>query len=156
MVRCHATSSERRVARYPAVLEPVLTTPAARGQDAVLQYEGRSGDEEPRMTDWRAADLVRLTAGVLDLTAPAAVASTELGHAPRAGDLVVFRVLGARQVLQAWATAVTGWGALGAVVDLAHLTSMVPVALLSRRWRRAALLQIAVAGVLLVIGVRRR
>ncbi|MCU1474670.1 hypothetical protein [Amnibacterium sp.] len=108
------------------------------------------------MTDWRPVDLVRLTAGVLDLTAPSAVATRELGHAPRAGDLVVYRVLGARQVLQAWATATTGWGALGAVVDLAHLASMVPVVLLSRRWRRAALVQITVAGVLLVTGVRRR
>ncbi|HEY0373836.1 MAG TPA: hypothetical protein VGC94_03520 [Amnibacterium sp.] len=108
------------------------------------------------MTAWRPADLVRLTAGALDLAAPAAVATVELGHAPRPGDLVVFRILGGRQVLQAWATATTGWGALGAAVDLAHLTSMVPVALLSRRWRRAALVQIAVAGVLLVLGVRRR
>jgi hypothetical protein len=108
------------------------------------------------MTDWRPADLLRLTAGVLDLAAPSAVAAVELGHAPRPGDLVVYRVLGARQALQAWATATTGWGALGAVVDLAHLTSMVPVALLSRRWRRAALVQIAVAAVLLVLGTRRR
>ena len=107
------------------------------------------------MTDWRPADLVRLTAGVLDLTAPIAVATLELGHEPSRSDVVVFRVLGTRQVLQAWATAATGWGALGAVVDLAHLASMVPVALLSRRWRRAALVQIAVAGVLLTTGVRR-
>jgi hypothetical protein len=107
------------------------------------------------MTDWRAADLVRLTAGVLDLTAPSAVATAELGHAPRTSDLVIFRVLGTRQVVQAWVTAATGWGALGAVVDLAHLASMAPVALLSRRWRRAALVQMAVAGGLLVAGARR-
>lgn len=108
------------------------------------------------MTDWRAMDLVRLTAGVLDLTAPTAVATAELGHVPHPADLVIFRVLGARQVLQACVTAVTGWSALGAVVDLAHLTSMVPVAVLSRRWRRAALVQVTVAGVFLVAGVRRR
>jgi hypothetical protein len=121
----------------------------------VLEYEDRSIEKECRMTDWRPADLVRLTAGVLDLTVPSAVATVELGHAPSTSDVVVFRVLGARQVLQAWATAATGWGALGAVVDLAHLTSMVPVAVLSRRWRRAAIVQIAVAGVLLAAGVRR-
>jgi hypothetical protein len=121
----------------------------------VLEYEDRSIEKECRMTDWRPADLVRLTAGVLDLTAPIAVATLELGHEPSRSDVVVFRVLGTRQVLQAWATAATGWGALGAVVDLAHLASMVPVALLSRRWRRAALVQIAVAGVLLTTGVRR-
>jgi hypothetical protein len=121
----------------------------------VLQYKYLPNEKEPRMTDWRPADLVRLTAGVLDLTAPAAVATAELGHAPHPADVVIYRVLGARQVLQAWVTAATGWDALGAVVDLAHLTSMVPVALLSRRWRRAALVQITVAGVLLVAGVRR-
>ena len=107
------------------------------------------------MTDWRPADLVRLTAGVLDLTAPTAVAAMELGHAPHRAEVVIYRVLGARQVLQAWGTAATGWDALGAVVDLAHLTSMVPVALLSRRWRRAALVQMTVAGVLLAAGLRR-
>lgn len=108
------------------------------------------------MTDWHAADVVRLTAGVLDLTAPTSVATVEIGHAPHPGDVVVYRVLGARQVLQAWVTAQTGWGALGAVVDAAHLASMLPVALLSRRWRRAALVQMTVAGVLLVAGIRRR
>ncbi|HEY8319016.1 MAG TPA: hypothetical protein VIG76_09305 [Amnibacterium sp.] len=107
------------------------------------------------MTTWHPADLVRLTAGVLDLTAPRVVAATELGSPPRTTDVVVYRVLGARQAGQAWVTAATGWNALGAVVDGLHLASMVPVALLSRRWRRAALVQIAVAGTLLVVGLRR-
>jgi hypothetical protein len=107
------------------------------------------------MTAWRPADLVRLSAGVLDLAAPGAIATVEIGSPARGGDALIFRVLGARQVLQAAVTARTGWSALGAVVDLAHLASMVPVALLSRRWRRAALLQIAVAGTLLVVGARR-
>jgi hypothetical protein len=121
----------------------------------VLQYKDLTEQKERMMTDWRPADLVRLTAGVLDLTAPTAVAAAELGGVPHRSDAVIYRVLGARQVLQAWITAETGWGAIGAVVDLAHLASMVPVALLSRRWRRAALVQITVAGVLLVAGVRR-
>jgi hypothetical protein len=108
------------------------------------------------VTTWRPVDLVRLTAGVLDLVGPRAVAAAELGSPPRPGDVVVYRVLGARQLAQAWLTAATGWGALGAVVDALHLTSMVPVAVLSRRWRRAALAQIAVAGTLLVAGLRER
>ncbi|MGN6742762.1 MAG: hypothetical protein ACTHJL_05625 [Amnibacterium sp.] len=107
------------------------------------------------MTDWRAADVLRLTAGVLDLTAPTAVASVEIGTPPHPSDIVIYRVLGARQVLQAWVTAETGWAALGAAVDAAHLASMAPVALLSRRWRRAALVQMAVAGALMVAGLRR-
>ena len=107
------------------------------------------------MTTWHPADLVRLSAGVLDLTAPHVVAAAELGSAPRTADLVVYRVLGARQAGQAWLTAATGWSALGAAVDGLHLVSMVPVALLSRRWRRAALVQIGIAGTLLVVGARR-
>lgn len=108
------------------------------------------------MTDWHAADVVRLTAGVLDLTAPRSVATVELGSPPHGSDVLIYRVLGARQALQAWVTAETGWAALGAAVDAAHLASMLPIALLSRRWRRAALVQMTVAGVLLVAGIRRR
>src|SRR5579875_3178753 len=104
------------------------------------------------MSDWHASDLVRLTAGVLDLTAPTTVAAVELGRPPHPGDVLVYRVLGARQVLQAWLTARTGWGALGAAVDAAHLASMLPVAVLSTRWRRAAVVQMTVAGVLLAAG----
>jgi hypothetical protein len=123
----------------------------------VLHYDEIRSSRRSRcdVTTWRPVDLVRLASGVLDLTAPTAVATVEIGHAPHPGDLVVYRTLGARQVVQAWLTARTGWGALGAVVDVLHLTSMVPVALLSRRWRRAALVQILVAGVLLAMGARR-
>src|SRR5579875_370551 len=114
------------------------------------------------MSDWHASDLVRLTAGVLDLTAPTTVAAVELGRPPHPGDVLVYRVLGARQVLQAWLTARTGWGALGAAVDAAHLASMLPVAVLPQgvagvvvlRVRRPAV-PVLVVPVLVVPGVGR-
>ena len=72
-----------------------------------------------------------------------------------AGGRKVVRVLGARHVAQA---ALTGRGPtravlwLGAEVDAAHAASMVGVAVCSRRYRRAALGDAAVAGTLAVAG----
>lgn len=104
---------------------------------------------------WTASDSIRLGAGALDLALTRTQAALELGSPPTGGDLLVYRVLGARQALQAVVTARTEWRALGAVVDVAHLASMVPVALGSRRWRRAALVQIAFAAVMIGVAARR-
>ncbi len=104
---------------------------------------------------WRPADLVRLTVGIADLALPAAMAAAELGSRPLPRDLVIYRVLGARQVVQAAVTARTGWGALGALVDVAHLASMLPVVAFSARWRRAAAVQAGFACVLAIAGLRR-
>lgn len=103
---------------------------------------------------WTASDLVRVAAGTLDLAATRRQAALELGSLPRPSDLAVYRVLGARQVGQAVLTARTGWRALGAVVDLLHLASMVPVLLASRRWRRAAAVQIGFAVLMLTLAGR--
>ena len=104
------------------------------------------------MTTWPAADLARLAAGALDLLAPRTVASLELGAASRPADAAVFRVLGARQLAQVALERRTGWRALGVAVDLLHLASMLPVAAVSRRWRRAALAQVVGAGALATAG----
>lgn len=103
---------------------------------------------------WTSSDVIRLGAGALDLLATGRQAGRELGSPPRPGDLAVYRVLGARQVAQAAAVAGGEWRALGALVDVAHLVSMVPVAIGSRRWRRAALVQIGFAGLMLVLAAR--
>jgi hypothetical protein len=108
------------------------------------------------MAHWRGADLVRLATGTADLVMTTAMASAQLGSAPRPKDLVIYRVLGARQVLQAWATAGSDLRALGAAVDLLHIASMLPVILVSRRWRRAAALQAGFAAALAVSGLRAR
>lgn len=97
----------------------------------------------------RAVDVVRFGAGALDLLATRRQAALELGGPPLPVDARVYRILGARQAAQAVVTARTEWRALGALVDLLHLASMVPVAVASRRWRRAALVQIGFAALML-------
>jgi hypothetical protein len=118
--------------------------------------DGGGRREEQAMAHWRSTDLVRLAGGSANLLMTTAVASRQLGGPPNQRDLTVFRVLGVRQVLQAWAMAGTDLRALGAIVDLLHLATMLPVALLSRRWRRAALLQAAMAAGYAVEGLRAR
>ncbi|MDQ1513914.1 MAG: hypothetical protein QOC59_1756 [Microbacteriaceae bacterium] len=115
------------------------------------------GDErEQSMAQWRGTDLVRLAAGTADLVMTTAMASAQLGGPPERRDLVIYRVLGTRQVLQAWVTAGSDLRALGAVVDLLHVATMLPVVLLSRRWRRAAALQAGFSAALAVAGLRAR
>lgn len=105
---------------------------------------------------WSATDLARVAAGTLDLAATRTQAAIELGSPPRASDLAVYRVLGARQVAQAVLTARTEWRALGAAVDVLHLASMVPVLAGSTRWRRAAAVQIAFAALMLGLAGREQ
>lgn len=72
------------------------------------------------------------------------------------GGRRVVRVLGVRQVVQAALTGRTPTRAvlwLGAEVDSAHAASMVGLAVCSRRYRRAALGDAAVAGTLAAAGV---
>ncbi|MDH2444024.1 hypothetical protein QDR37_08715 [Amnibacterium sp. CER49] len=93
-------------------------------------------------------DLVRAAIGVVDLVAAPAVAPLELGH--RADDVTVtaYRVLGARQVVQALLTRATGGPRahrLAGVVDVLHAGSMVLLALLDPPRRRAAVIQCVVA-----------
>ena len=102
----------------------------------------------------RPGDAVRAASGLADLLATRATARTELGSEPTRGDVRVYRVLGARQVLQAWLTRRSGLRSLGAAVDALHLATMLPVAVLSPRWRRAALVQSALAVSLIVAAFR--
>ncbi len=58
------------------------------------------------------------------------------------------RVLGARHLAQAcltWPAPATAVLALGTEVDVAHAASMIGLAVIGRRWRRAALASAAVA-----------
>jgi hypothetical protein len=82
-----------------------------------------------------------------------AVGVCELCWAPQAAQLVrapdtagrtlmVIRVLGARQVVQAVATQLRTTPTIllsGAVVDCLHAASLIALSLAKRRWRRAAL-----------------
>ena len=74
---------------------------------------------------------------------------------PSRGRLVV-RVLGARQIAQAMITSPNPTQAvlwLGAEVDVAHAASMIGLACIDRRYRRAALADAAIAAAFALVGI---
>ena len=104
---------------------------------------------------WTLADTARAVAGAADLLAPRWTASHELGAAARPFDVAVYRVVGARHLVQAAVSARTEWRALGGVVDALHVATMLPVLVARPRWRRAAAVQLVFAGAMLVAAARR-
>lgn len=95
-----------------------------------------------------AVEGARLALGVTDLVVP--------GRLPFGTDhertfpSAVFRVLGLRQVVQGVATARGGASAhaVGGCIDALHALSMLALAAASHRYRRAAGIQVVVAGTL--------
>jgi hypothetical protein len=93
-------------------------------------------------------DLVRAAIGVVDLVAAPAVAPLELGHPADDVTVAAYRVLGARQVVQALLTRATGGPGsrrLAGALDVLHAGSMVLIALFDPPRRRAAVIQCVVA-----------
>lgn len=89
--------------------------------------------------------LVRLGVGAAEVAGPSRVGEATLGHRPDGRERAVIRVLGARHLGQVVA-ARRGHDLLGGpVLDGLHAASMVGLALVSRRHRRAALTSAAVA-----------
>ena len=113
----------------------------------------RAAARSARAAHWFTA--ARGAYGAVLLCAPGPLTSAAAGRPASTGARATARVLGARQLLQA---AVTGAGAspavlaLGAVTDLVHAASMLGLALAGRRWRRAALLDAALATALAAAG----
>ena len=120
-----------------------------------------TGPEPPARGDGLGTPIVRVLSparaaiGAARLVFPVlslpAINAARLG----AGGRRVVRVLGVRQVAQAGLTGRTPTRAvlwLGAEVDAAHAASMVGLAVCSRRYRRAALGDAAVAGTLAAAG----
>jgi hypothetical protein len=99
------------------------------------------------MSGVRATALARAGwAGVLLVVPEVVLRAGGPGPVPAAA-VTVARVLAARHLLQAAASALTPTGpvaGLGAVVDTLHAGSCVALAAMSPRWRRAALLDAAV------------
>lgn len=94
------------------------------------------------------AGVARLAWGTTLILAPGAVL-VRWGASPDRRARTTLRVLGARHVLQSLVSgAQPGPSALrrAALVDGSHALSGVGLALVDRRWRRAALLDAAVAG----------
>jgi len=98
---------------------------------------------------------VRAGYGVLLLGAPGPVIRLYTGHRADPRTRMVARLLGARHLAQAVATAgPAGRGvlALGVEVDLAHVVSMVGLAGWDRARRRAGLVDAAAAGSFALVG----
>jgi hypothetical protein len=102
--------------------------------------------------------LVRGSYGALLLAAPDLAVSLLSGQPSSPKAALVVRVLGARQVLQAAATAGTPtalvW-TLGAGVDVTHGLSAVGLAVVQPPWRRAGLSVASIAGLFAVSGMVR-
>jgi hypothetical protein len=88
---------------------------------------------------------VQVGIGTVMVLAPRFVAGLTGGPVP---PTPIVRVLGAREIGQGVGTAVRADATaltLGAAVDVAHLASMVALAVISPRWRRTAIGSAAVA-----------
>ncbi|MGH3765027.1 MAG: hypothetical protein ACRDS0_20865 [Pseudonocardiaceae bacterium] len=98
---------------------------------------------------------VRAGYGTLLLTVPDPVIRLYTGHRADPLTRAVTRVLGARHLIQGMLTGGAPGAlvlALGVEVDLAHVASMLGLAALDRRRRRAGLIDAAAAGVFAVAG----
>ncbi len=92
-------------------------------------------------------EIVRALYGMLELRSPEVVAGAALGKEPDERLRVTIRILGARHIAQALLTVITR-GRLhraGGVVDLLHASTMLGLAVVDRRRRRAALTSAAIA-----------
>jgi hypothetical protein len=102
---------------------------------------------------------VRAGVGIVDLVFPDALVRRLVGGQLSDRGRKVVRVLGARQIAQALLSGRTPTGAivfLGAEVDVAHAATMIVLAVLQRRYRRAALCDAAVATAFAVAGAAAR
>ena len=98
---------------------------------------------------------LRLGYAALLLTAPDLVIQLSTGHPASRTTRAVVRLLGARHLIQAILTGSTPSIPLltrGAQADLAHALSMVALAALNQRRRRAELIDAAVAATLAALG----
>jgi hypothetical protein len=95
--------------------------------------------------------VLRVGLGLAELAVPDRLGAAALGHRPDERERVVMRALGARQIGQQVA-AERGHDLLGGpVADVLHAASMLPVAVVSRRYRRSALTSAAIAAALAVL-----
>ncbi|NNC14092.1 hypothetical protein HII28_19730 [Planctomonas sp. JC2975] len=92
-------------------------------------------------------ETVRAAFGAVELVMPSLVGQLLLWRKPDVKEIVVARVLGARHLIQAVFTSRAGSGihVLGADVDLLHGVSMLLLATLDPKHRRAALTTTAIA-----------
>jgi hypothetical protein len=92
-------------------------------------------------------ELLRIAYGLAELTMPSTLSGALLDRVPDKRLRIALRILGARNVVQGVATLATRrrLGPLGGLVDLTHAASMVGLALVDAKRRRAALLSASTA-----------
>lgn len=103
----------------------------------------------------RTTAVVRTVWGAVLVLMPERLLRAGAGGPIPAPAVAAVRVLGLRHLLQAGVTATLPTGpvaGLGALVDTAHASSCVAVAAWSPRWRRAALIDLAVETALAASG----
>jgi ABC-type Fe3+ transport system permease subunit len=92
---------------------------------------------------------LRTVLGIVDLIFPGTVLGLARTQAMDRRSRKVVQILGVRQLVQAAVTGSRPTGTVlvrGALVDAGHAVSMAALALLNRRWRRAALVDAAIVG----------
>lgn len=99
---------------------------------------------------------VRAGIGLVHLFAPGLGGRQLVGQPFEQSARLVIRTLGVRQLAQAVVTVAapdTLVLSLGAGVDATHAATMLALVLFSRRWRRAALVEVVIAATLASVGV---
>lgn len=129
-------------------------------RDESRMRAGRSRTRPPAATAFVVA---RGALGAIELVLPELMKLTNLTPPPSWGgpgcdrrSTVAVRVLGGRQLVQALVTYLAPEAKVataGAAVDAIHALSMVALAMISSRWRRAALTEAVVATALAGVGV---
>lgn len=82
--------------------------------------------------------VLRAGVGLVELLATRRVAAAMAGREPDGVEVALVRLLGVRQLGQAGVIRLTHGHLAGPEVDLLHALSLVPVVMLSSRYRRAA------------------
>ncbi len=111
---------------------------------------------QPRMSTIHPLGAIRAGVGVVRLLFPNSVIPGLVPIPPSSHGRLVVRALGVRQIAQAIFTSRDPDAAilrLGAVVDVTHAASMIGLAFIDRRYRRAALADASVAAVFALAGL---
>ena len=109
----------------------------------------RCGGPESKGCTVRPLEVVRAAYGTAELLAPGAAECFFIARAPDAHGRTFIRVLGARHLLQATATAIFGGGAplhwISAGADALHALTMLGLSVVDRRRRHAAVANACIA-----------
>jgi hypothetical protein len=137
------------------LLECAARLPACGPSRDESGHQSRRPGRRPAVSPGKVLSLVRAGVGIVDLVLPEALVRHLAGSQLSDRGRRVVRVLGARQVTQALLSGHAPTEAvlcLGAEADVAHAATMIVLAVLERRYRRAALCDAAIATAFAIAG----